>query len=64
MAVAIRSCVLLSLLGFGCALEKEQDFAASADLLGVTIDLSDPSLSKVCVGNKVRRLMRSFEEAH
>ena len=46
---------VLSLLGFGCALEKEQDFAPSADLLGVTVDLSDPSLSKVCVGNKADR---------
>ena len=46
---------VLSLLGFGCALEKEQDFAPSADLLGVMVDLSDPSLSKVCVGNKADR---------
>ena len=46
---------VLSLLGFECALEKEQEFSHRADLLGVTVDLSDPSLSKVCVANKVDR---------
>ena len=46
---------VLSLLGFECALEKEQQFGHSADLLGVTVDLSDPSLGKVCVANKVDR---------
>ena len=46
---------VLSMLGFECALEKEQEFSHSADLLGVTVDLSDPSLSKVCIANKVDR---------
>ena len=46
---------VLSLLGFECALDKEKDFAPSADLLGVTVDLSDPSLSQVRVGNKLER---------
>ena len=43
---------VLSLLRFDCALEKESDFSSRADLLGVTIDLSDPRMSKVCVANK------------
>ena len=47
--------LVLSLLGFKCALDKEKDFAPSADLLGVTVDLSDPSLSQVRVGNKLER---------
>ena len=46
---------VLSLLGFECALKKEQEFGHSVDLLGVTVDLSDPSLGKVYVANKVDR---------
>ena len=50
-----RSCVQFCPCWFECALDKEKDFAASANLLGVTVGLSDPSLSKVCVGNKLER---------
>ena len=46
---------ILSLLGFECALDKEKDFGPSADLLGVTVDLSDSALSQVCVANKLER---------
>ncbi|CAE6964726.1 SLC24A2 [Symbiodinium natans] len=43
---------ILSLLGFTRAADKEEDFAPSANLLGVTLDLSDPTLKHVRVANR------------
>ena len=43
---------ILSLLGFTRAADKEEDFAPAANLLGVTLDLSDPTLKHVRVANR------------
>ena len=43
---------ILSLLGFEWASDKEEDFAQSASLLGVTLDLTDPALGHVKVANR------------
>ena len=43
---------ILSLLGFTRAADKEEGFAPSANLLGVTLDLSDPTLKHVRVANR------------
>ncbi|CAE7242070.1 unnamed protein product [Symbiodinium sp. CCMP2592] len=43
---------ILDLLGFECSAEKEEPFGASADVLGVTVDLSCADLSEVRVCNR------------
>ena len=45
-----------SLFGFKVSSDKEQPFAECADMLGVTLDLSDPTLSSVKVSNKKSRV--------
>ncbi|CAE7635303.1 unnamed protein product [Symbiodinium sp. CCMP2592] len=43
---------ILDLLGFECSTEKEEPFKSSADVLGVTVDLSCEDLSEVRVRNR------------
>ncbi|CAE7465617.1 NaCP60E [Symbiodinium sp. CCMP2592] len=43
---------ILDLLGFECSTDKEEPFKSSADVLGVTVDLSCEDLSEVRVRNR------------
>ncbi|CAE7236545.1 unnamed protein product [Symbiodinium sp. CCMP2592] len=43
---------ILDLLGFECSTDKEEPFKSSADVLGVTVDLSCEGLSEVRVRNR------------
>ena len=47
---------MLHLLGFVSALDKEMDFAAKSDLLGVTLDLGGATCGTVFVGKKASRV--------
>ena len=50
---AVRA--MMALLGFECSLDKEEDFASAADLLGVRLDLSSAMKGDILVGNTERR---------
>ena len=56
---------ITKLLGITVAEDKDESFSSTTDLLGVTLDLSDPGMDEVRVCNKLERkraLTRALDE--